>query len=523
VTRYITTPIYYVNDRPHLGHLYTTLAADILCRFFRLSGHDVVMATGTDEHGAKVAQSAEQKGISPRQLTDDMSGHFKEVVALANVQDATFIRTTESRHAKAVHALWDKLVANGHVYDGAYEGWYAVRDEAFYDEKELTRTDDGWIAPSGASVAWVQEPCYFFRLSHFQQPLIDHYTAHPDAIAPASRYNEIMAFLRTGLKDLAVSRSKVTWGVPIPGSSHVFYVWIDALTNYLTVLGYPDSDTTVQTYWPHSIHLVGKDIVRFHAVYWPALLMAAGLRPPRRIFAHGWWLNDGQKMSKSIGNVIDPKDLIHQYGIDRVRYFLFRHVRFGQDGNFSNDLLVHRCNHELADGLGNLAHRILTFVHNRMDGVIPSFYANTLDSADSALGQWGRNTMAALTACMDQQDLYGYLDIVYGAIQRGNQFIDYHAPWALAKAARQGNEHSAHKMHSILYVLMGLVKDIIVFLWPFMPESCNTMWRQLGGEKPLDHNSLADLVNTPLVAGTPLPRPAPVFKKIDIPAEHCQN
>ena len=516
MSRYITTPIYYVNDKPHLGHLYTTLAADILSRFFRFCGEPVKMATGTDEHGAKVEQAALRNGITPQQHTDIMSVHFKKLVEKCNIQNTDFIRTTEDRHKKAVHALWQRLIANDQIYQDHYAGWYSVRDESFYDEKEITQTPNGPIAPTGAPVEWIQEPCYFFRLSQWQEPLIEHYTKHPDAIAPSSRYNEVISFLKSGLKDLSISRSKLKWGVLIPDSDHVFYVWIDALTNYLTVLGYPNDMKTVHQFWPHSLHLVGKDILRFHAVYWPALLMAAQLPPPSRIFAHGWWMHDGQKMSKSLGNVIDPINMIDDYGIDRVRYFLFRHVRFGQDGDFSTNLFVQKCNQELADGLGNLAHRTLTFIHNRMGGMVPRIEKTTLDDQGQDLITWGQNHYQYWVQMMNEQDLFSYLESIYAGIQKGNQYIDHRAPWTLMKKANQGCAHSQNQVNNIMYTLLSIIRDIAVALYPVIPQSSQALWTQLGYTTPLsDHNNLQGLLQKEMDPETPLPRPTPLFQKMD--------
>jgi len=324
---YLTTPIYYVNDRPHIGHAYTTLACDVLARFMRLDGRDVHFLTGTDEHGQKVEKSAQAAGKDPQTFTDEVSQNFRKLADDMNYSHDDFIRTTEERHVRSAQAIWKAIDANGHIYLDSYSGWYSVRDEAFYAESELTDTEDGKkVAPSGAEVEWVEEPSYFFDLSKWQQPLLDFYAANPDFIGPDTRRNEVVSFVSGGLKDLSISRTSFKWGIPVPGDEdHIMYVWLDALTNYITAVGYPDVESPdFSKYWPADLHMVGKDIVRFHAVYWPAFLMAAGLQPPKRIFAHGWLLNRGEKMSKSLGNVVLPEDLVSRYGLDPVRYYLLR-------------------------------------------------------------------------------------------------------------------------------------------------------------------------------------------------------
>src|SRR5215475_3326879 len=343
---YITTPIYYVNDSPHIGHAYTTLSCDVLARFMRLDGFDVHFLTGTDEHGQKVEKSAAAAGLDPQAFTDRVSAEFKALAEQLNCSFDNFIRTTEARHTRACQALWQKLVENGDIYLGKYAGWYAVRDEAFYAESELI---DG-KAPTGADVEWVEEPSYFFRLSAWQDRLLAFYDANPDCIGPRSRRNEVISFVKSGLLDLSVSRTSFKWGIPVPGDpAHIMYVWLDALTNYITAVGYPDVDSDMfKRFWPADLHMVGKDILRFHTVYWHAFLMAAGIAPPKRVFAHGWWTNEGQKISKSLGNVIDPLKLVEEFGLDPVRYFLLREVPFGSDGNFSREQMVKRINADLA-------------------------------------------------------------------------------------------------------------------------------------------------------------------------------
>lgn len=505
----MTTPIYYVNDRPHLGHYYTTMAADILARFYRLSGVSVRFATGTDEHGAKVAQAAHEKGESPQVYVDRMSQVFQEMVERAGAQPDDFIRTTQPSHREAAQALWQELEDRGQIYLSQYEGWYSVRDEAFYEETELLHTPEGRVAPTGASVEWVQEACYFFRLSHWQGPLLQHYKENPEWIGPESRYNEVVSFVRGGLRDLAISRSKLSWGIPVPHGSHVMYVWMDALTNYLTVLGYPDLHSQgMQHFWPSCVHLLGKDIVRFHGVYWPAFLMAAGLPLPHRLFAHGWWMSEGHKMSKSLGNVVNPENLIQTYGVDALRYFLFRHVRFGHDGDFCHDLFIRRTYQELADGLGNLAYRVLSFLQSRTQGKIPALsLSSSLGVREKELLAWGPRVLPLVTDCMDRQDLYSYLDLTHQGIVKGNQTMTQLAPWNLAK----GDAQALEAMHGGLHGLTALLRDIALLLWPVMPSSCTQLLHQLGIS---DAPSFAS-IGSPLHSN-PLPVPTPLFRKPEI-------
>ena len=361
---YITTPIYYVNDRPHIGHAYTSVACDVLARFKRLSGCKVKFLTGTDEHGQKVEKTA-AAGMTPQALADANSQHFRDLTALMNISNDDFIRTTEQRHKAGAQALWKKMEHGGHMYLGSYSGWYSVRDEAYYQESELA----GGKAPTGADVEWVEEPSYFFRLSAFQDKLLEYYSAHPDCIGPQSRRNEVISFVKGGLRDLSISRTTFSWGIPVPGDKkHVMYVWLDALANYLSALGYPDNTPDLKIFWPADLHMVGKDILRFHAVYWPAFLMAADLPCPKRIFAHGWWTIEGEKMSKSLGNAIAPADLVSEFGLDQTRWFLMREVPFGNDGNFSRERLVTVINSELANNIGNLVQRTLSMVHKNCGG-----------------------------------------------------------------------------------------------------------------------------------------------------------
>ncbi len=377
---YITTPIYYVNDRPHIGHAYTSVACDVLARFMRLSGKKVHFLTGTDEHGQKVEKSAKAAGIAPKAFTDQVSQHFRDLAKTLQLSNDDFIRTTEPRHIKSAQAVWKRMQERGHIYLGSYAGWYAVRDEAYYQESELV---DG-KAPTGADVEWVEEPSYFFDLSKWQDKLLKFYDDNPDFILPAGRRNEVISFVKGGLKDLSISRTTFSWGIPVPGDeNHIMYVWLDALVNYMSALGYPDADAALyKQFWPASLHMVGKDILRFHAVYWPAFLMAADLPIPKRVFAHGWWTNEGQKISKSLGNVIDPHELIAQYGLDQLRYFLLREVPFGNDGDFSRERIKIVINSELANNIGNLAQRTLAMIQKNCAGSVPDAAGVEKDALD---------------------------------------------------------------------------------------------------------------------------------------------
>ncbi|MDX1737930.1 MAG: methionine--tRNA ligase, partial [Alphaproteobacteria bacterium] len=419
---YITTPIYYVNDKPHIGHAYTTLACDVMARFKRMDGFNVHFLTGTDEHGQKVEQSAEKAGIDPQSFTDKVSQNFRDLATAMKFTNDDFIRTTEDRHKKAAQALWNKLLETGDIYLGAYAGWYAVRDEAFYTETELVDGPDGKkIAPTGAEVEWVEEPSYFFKLSAWEDRLLDFYEQNPDFILPQSRRNEVLSFVKGGLKDLSVSRTTFKWGVPVPGDDdHIMYVWLDALTNYLTAVGYPDQDSeSFKAFWPADIHMVGKDILRFHAVYWPAFLMAAELPLPKRVFAHGWWTNEGQKISKSVGNVIDPIDLIERYGLDQTRYFLMREVPFGNDGDFAHEAMVGRMNTDLANDIGNLCQRVMSMIFKNCDAAYPNVGAYTDD--DKALIAAADEALEKLREHIDRQSFHRGLEAVWAVVGDANR------------------------------------------------------------------------------------------------------
>ena len=500
---YLTTPIYYVNGAPHIGHAYTSIASDVLARFKRLDGYEVFFLTGTDEHGQKVEKAAAEAGLDPQSFTDKVSADFKDMTRVMGVSNDDWIRTTEERHKVSCAELWRRIAASGDIYLGHYEGWYAVRDEAFYDESELTAKPDGAkVAPSGAPVEWVREPSYFFRLSAWQDKLLKFYEDHPDFIAPTSRRNEVMSFVKGGLHDLSISRTTFSWGIPVPDApGHVMYVWLDALNNYVTACGFPDESSPRWHHWPADVHVVGKDIIRFHAVYWPAFLMAAGLPVPKRISSHGWWVVEGEKMSKSLGNVIEPRKLVETYGLDQIRYFLLREKPFGADGSMSHPAIVSRINVELANDLGNLAQRSLSLVARNLGGVRPA--RGSLTEDDAGLLDAAAALPDLVRACMDRQTFHEALEDIWKVIRAANGYIDRQAPWALNKTDKV-------RMGEVLRVLVDTIRVVATLLQPYMPDSMARMLDQLG--VPPGDRSLAGLA-TPLADGLTLPPPQGVFPR----------
>ncbi|MGE0651134.1 MAG: methionine--tRNA ligase [Alphaproteobacteria bacterium] len=507
---YITTPIYYVNDVPHVGHAYATLASDAIARFMRLDGRDVFFLTGTDEHGQKVEQAAKTAGIAPQALADRNSERFRALARDMGYTNDDFIRTTEDRHARAVQHLWSVLAERGEIYLGKYAGWYSVRDEAFFAEKELIKGPGGkLLAPTGtgAEVEWVEEPSYFFRLSAWGDRLLAFYDAHPDFIAPESRRNEVVSFVKGGLQDLSISRTTFTWGVPVPGDpAHIMYVWIDALTNYLTALGYPDTEAPkYKRFWPADVHIVGKDILRFHAVYWPAFLLGAGIAPPKRIFAHGWWTNEGQKISKSLGNAIDPYDLVAKYGRDQLRYFLLREMPFGNDGDFSRAAMVQRVNGDLANGIGNLAQRTLTLIQKNCGAAVPK--AGALSDDDRALVNGAAGLLPMLRDHMNRQEFHKALQAILAMVSEADSYIDANAPWALRKT-------DPTRMATVLYVLAETIRNLAIVLQPFVPDAAAKILDQLAIAQ--DAREFANLGEAyALVPGTSLPAPRGVFPRLE--------
>ena len=504
-TYYITTPIYYVNDVPHIGHAYTTLACDVLARFMRLDGIEVKFLTGTDEHGQKNEKAAEKAGIDPQAFVDKVSKNFRQLVADMNYSNDDFIRTTEERHKTACQALWTRLVENDQIYLGSYAGWYAVRDEAYYGEDELTTSPDGRkLAPSGAEAEWVEEPSYFFKLSEWQDRLLEFYQSNPDFIAPETRRNEMISFVRSGLRDLSVSRTTFKWGVPVPGDpDHVMYVWIDALTNYITAAGYPDVESDdFSKFWPADLHMVGKDILRFHTIYWPAFLMGAGIAPPKRVFGHGWLLNRGEKMSKSVGNVLRAEDLVARYGLDPVRYYLLREVPFGSDGYISHETMAGRINSDLANDFGNLCQRVLSMIAKNCSAKVPE--PGKLDEADEAL--LGKTTalLATVRELLKQdQAFHTALIGMWEVVGEANRYVDDQAPWTLRKT-------DPARMATVLYVLAQAIRNLALLAQPFMPDSAGAMLDQLA--VPAAARDFAGL-EVKLQPGTALPAPTPVFPR----------
>jgi methionyl-tRNA synthetase len=507
---YITTPIYYVNDKPHLGHAYTTIACDVIARFRRLDGFDVFFLTGTDEHGQKVAQAAEAAGTDPKAFTDKVSQNFRDLIPVLNISNNDFIRTTEERHYKASQEIWKAMEAAGDIYLNKYSGWYAMRDEAYYGEDELTDGPNGKkIAPSGAECEWVEEESYFFKLSKYEKPLIDLYTKQKDFILPESRYNEVMSFVKGGLQDLSISRSRLKWGVPVPGNDkHVMYVWVDALTNYLTAIGYPDkNDANFKKYWPNVVHVVGKDIVRFHTVYWPAFLMSAGLSVQTKTFAHGWWTIEGQKMSKSLGNVISPHDLVERYGVDQSRYFVMREVPFGNDGNFSHDQAIQRINADLANGLGNLAQRTLSFIYKNCDGRIPVPNALT-DDDKKIMKQAHEEVLTSARQRIDGLLINKALEDIWQLVTAANGYIDVQAPWTLKKT-------DPERMKTVLYVLTEVIRCLAILIQPVVPASAAKMLDQLN--VPPDQRDFTFVSEKhALKGGEAINEPQGVFPRIEV-------
>ena len=505
-TFYITTPIYYVNDIPHIGHAYTTLACDVMARFKRLDGFEVMFLTGTDEHGQKVEKSAAAKGEDPLAFCDKVSRRFQELAEFMNFSNDDFIRTTEERHKIACQALWQKLEASGNIYLDKYAGWYSVRDEAYYAENELTTGTSGEkLAPTGAPVEWVEEESYFFKLSAWEDKLLAWYENLPETVLPKSRKNEVKSFVEGGLRDLSVSRTSFSWGVPVPGNDkHIMYVWIDALTNYLTAAGYPDMDSEkFQKFWPADIHMVGKDIVRFHAVYWPAFLMAADIEPPKRIYAHGWWTNEGQKISKSVGNVIDPFEIVEEFGLDQVRYFLMREVPFGNDGDFSHTSMINRINSDLANDLGNLAQRSLSMIFKNCDGQIPEVTEYTPE--DEKILAEIDSLLPTIRDLMDRQAINKALEAIWKVVSDCNVYFAGQAPWALKKT-------DPVRMGTVLYVTAEVVRQIGILSKFIMPDSADKLLDQIN--IPADKRGFDQLgAAGRLTPGTKMDKPEGVFPR----------
>ena len=469
---YLTTPIYYVNDKPHIGHAYTSIAADVIARYHRTQGNNVMFLTGTDEHGQKIQKSAEANGLAPQEFVDFLAPKFKELMEICNCTPNDFIRTTEKRHTSYVKSIWQKLEDSGQIYLGKYSGWYAVRDECFYSEGDLVDSK----APTGAPVEWVEEDSYFFRLSAWQNKLLELYENQPDFIAPNVRRNEVISFVKKGLTDLSISRTSFNWGIPVPSNGkHVIYVWIDALFNYISAIESikvqnPTEQNQVapnrakeKSFWPADLHIIGKDILIFHAVYWPALLMALNLPLPKRIFAHGWWTNEGQKISKSLGNTIDPKELVEEFGSDYVRYFMMKEISFGDDGNYSKSQLISRVNSDLANNIGNLAQRAASFVYQYCDGTVAKNPQSKRPEEDQVLQSMVESTIQKVESYMAKQKIHLALNSIVELGAAANVYMEQMAPWTLRK------NQELTKMNDVLYNLLYTIRAIAFLLQPFVP------------------------------------------------------
>ncbi|HEY6859884.1 MAG TPA: methionine--tRNA ligase [Pseudolabrys sp.] len=503
---YITTAISYPNGPPHIGHAYEAIATDAIARFMRLDGYDVYFLTGTDEHGQKIQQTAAKEGLTPRQLLDRNVPRFEAMVKRMNCSNDDFIHTTEERHHRSSEAIWQRMEQNGDIYLDKYAGWYSVRDEAYYaeDETHLNEQKVRVATKTGTPVEWVEEASYFFKLSAYQQKLLDLY-ARPNFVLPKERLNEVASFVRGGLQDLSISRTTFDWGIRVPGTDgHIMYVWVDALTNYITGVGFPDTGSEkFKRYWPAALHVIGKDIVRFHAVYWPAFLMSAGIAVPQRIFSHGFLFNRGEKMSKSVGNVIDPFTMADIYGVDQFRYFFLREVPFGQDGNYSHEAIVNRINADLANDLGNLAQRSLSMVGKAFGGKLPE--PGALSESDKTILAAADAMIGTAREHMKTQQLHQVLNCVWAVVADANRYFASEAPWALAKTdpKRQG---------TVLYVSAEILRQVAILAQPFVPSSASKLLDLLA-IKAKERSFDALKSTSRIKAGVTLPAPTPVFPR----------
>ena len=501
--KFYTTPIYYVNDKPHIGHAYTSISVDVLKRFHKLKGIDTYFLTGTDEHGQKVEKAAQDKNTDPKKFTDQVSENFRALSDVLNLDNDDFIRTTEERHKTSVQNLWQRLIDNDEIYLSKYAGWYSVRDEAFVAENEITEVNGIKFNSFGSELSWVEEESYFFRLSKWQNRLLELYDEVPDFVHPKSRLNEVKSFVSGGLRDLSVSRTTFNWGIDVPNDDkHIMYVWLDALTNYISALGFPDQNNDkYKSFWP-GIHVVGKDILRFHAVYWPAFLMAADLLPPKQIVAHGWWTNEGEKISKSLGNVIDPIELINLYGLDQLRYFLMREVPFGNDGDFSKDAMINRINGDLSNNFGNLIQRVLSFIFKNSNQTIDftdeilkfDIYKNIISSESKLYG------------LIDKYSFDGYLKVIFAHLNDLNIFVDRSAPWELKKTDQI-------KMKEVLDQISICILKITQLLAPFIPNGAERVYSIFGLDNSyLSFNKFNDIIEKKTIK---ISKPEPIFMRID--------
>ncbi len=461
---YITTPIYYPSAKPHMGHAYSSIIADFFARFKRIDGFKVYFLTGTDEHGLKIQRAAEKKGVEPLAFCDEISKTFKNLSKTLNLTNNDFIRTTESRHKKSVQYLWEELKKNDDIYLSKYSGWYSVSDEAFYNEDEIEDLDNKKVAISSKSpVEWVDEESYFFRLSKWEKPLLEFYEKNPDFISPASRKNEVISFVKSGLKDLSVSRKSFSWGIKVPNDNeHVIYVWLDALTNYISALNYPNKDDELyKKFWPASVHLIGKDILRFHAIYWPAFLLAAKITPPKKVYGHGWILSNEEKMSKSKGNILDPLEIIKQYGLDPLRYYLIKEVSFGNDGNISQERLEDCINSDLANNFGNLCQRVSAFAIKNCDSKVPE-KINFENDDIKILDEYSQN-LDKLRSEIDNQNINYYIDYIVNRLFEANKYFNDQEPWK--------KKDDKTRLNTIVYTTLEIVRKVTFLLYPIIPQS----------------------------------------------------
>ena len=464
---YITTPIYYPSGKPHMGHAYSSIIADVFARFKRIEGYQVFFLTGTDEHGQKIQKEAEKNNKDPKSFCDELSETFRSLTKILNLTNDDFIRTTEFRHHKSVKEIWNKLVQSGDIYLDKYSGWYSVSDEAFYDEDEIEEKNGNKISKSsGSQVEWVEEESYFFKLSAWQKKLLEYYKKNKDFILPTSRRNEVISFVEKGLKDLSISRTSFSWGIPVPeNKKHVIYVWLDALTNYISALNFPDiNDIKYKSFWPADVHIIGKDILRFHAIYWPAFLFAAKLPLPKRVFGHGWILSDDKKMSKSLGNILDPIEIINKYGIDQLRYYLIKDVSLGNDGSISMENLKNCINNDLANNYGNLCQRVFSFIKKNCNNKIPK--SNKLSDVDKKLINSIKENIPKLIDLINKQNLNEYIKMVVGFSFDSNKYFNDSEPWSYKNS-------NLERMNTIIYTISEQIKNLSILLSPIIPSSTN--------------------------------------------------